>query len=70
MTCPLTEEQQIAVLSDIRSIVPDGVKNRADRRHSLMIGVIIGLQSVDHALVPPHWLMNVMAGRTDRLFVK
>lgn len=64
----LTEEQQTKIIEAVRAMVNDRAPNRQERRHSLMCGVIIALQAVDHNLVPPHWLMNVMAGRSDRLF--
>lgn len=68
MTCPITEDQQKAILTDIRTLVPDRAKNAPARRHIYLVGVILGLQSVDHALVPPHWLMCVMSHTTERLF--
>lgn len=68
MTTPIPKETQDSILADIQSLVPPGTKNAAAQRHIILVGVILGLQAVDHALVPPHWLMNVMAHRTDRLF--
>lgn len=68
-TC-ITPEQQATILSAIRELVPDSARGKSDRRHSLLLGAVLALQAIDHELVPPAWLMNVMAGRTDRLFSK
>lgn len=67
---PITPAQQETILANVRELVPDAAKGRSDRRHTLMLGVVLGLQAIDHGCVPPHWLMNILAGRTDRLFPK
>lgn len=67
---PLSPEKQESVLSDIRTLVPNGSKNATARRHIYLVGVVLGLQAVDHALVPPAWLMCVMSHTTERLFAK
>lgn len=69
-TTPIPADTQTVILENIRSLVPDSARNKNDRRHTLLLGAVLALQSIDHNLVPPHWLMNVMAGRTDRLFSK
>lgn len=68
MTTPITPQQQETILANIRAIVPDRAKNVNDKRQAYMVGAVLALQSIDHNLVPAHWLMNVMANSTDRLF--
>lgn len=68
MECPIPENVQASILTDIRTLVPNGSKNATARRHIYLVGVVLGLQAVDHALVPPAWLMCVMSHTTDRLF--
>jgi hypothetical protein len=65
---PITKEQQDKILSDIRALVPDSARGKGEKRHALVLGAVVALQSIDHGLVPPHWLMNVLAGASDRLF--
>lgn len=67
---PLDPARQTVILDSIRELVPNGAKNCLDRRHSLLVGVILGLKAVNHNLIPPHWFMAMVAGRTDELFVK
>lgn len=68
MTTPISIDQQKQVLADILLLVPSGSKNAGARRHIYLVGVILGLQSIDHALVPPAWLMCVMSHTTERLW--
>lgn len=65
---PIPQEIQDKIIRDIRSLVPDNTKGKNEKRHSLMLGAITSIQAIDHELVPSHWLMLALSGRTEELF--
>lgn len=64
----LTQTQQNQILSNIRSIVPDGVRGVNDRRHTYLVGALVAMNAVDPNLVPVHWTALVLAHRVQELF--
>ncbi len=55
----ITPEHQTQILRDVAATTFNPL-----HRHILMLGVMIALRDS----IPPHWTMNISAGRTDRLF--
>lgn len=64
-TRPLTEEEQGRLLAQIK----DATKGRGQSkdRHILLCGAMTALQ-ICGITMPPYWTINLMCGRTDRLF--
>lgn len=55
----ITPEHQTQILRDVASTTSLPLQ-----RHILMLGVMIALRDS----IPPHWTLNISAGRTDQLF--
>jgi hypothetical protein len=63
----ISPERQKEILSTIRALASGGGKGPKTierERHLLLIGVYVALG----ATCPPHWVINIQCGRTDRLF--
>lgn len=64
-TRPLSEDEQARILAQIKEATP--TVTTYEQRPALLCGAILGLQ-VCNITIPPYWTINLMCGRTDRLF--
>lgn len=60
----IPDKQQEEILKTVKALSTQGKKFNKKRAHLLLIGAYIALGNT----CPPHWVINIQCGRTDRLF--